>query len=261
MRSVIVRGVQYLELSITSLSESEFESILTRHADVIAPDCHVVPFKCDVTDGREKRRADLAAIAKDYSRWSVIEVEMWGHNLHKHVLPQIQVFRDGRYDEAHIAYFMRKMPALDRDSLSDMLKGDQPEVVVMANLNDAEWQNEIRVARCQLRVFEMYRSAHDEYAFMLDGPLVSPPSNLVSRLTCGGFGLARFMKVGSPARLGIKAGERITVSASGILVELERYDMAETCYLKAVGPITLKPRAEYRLVQTGSIYHLESSGR
>jgi len=261
LRSIIVRGVQYRELSITSLGETEFESILRWHADSIAPDCHLVPFKCDVSDGREKRRADLAAIAKDYSRWSVIEVEMWGHALHQHVLPQIQVFRDGLYGEPHIAYLMRKMPTLDRYALSDMFKGDQPEVVVMVNLHDDEWQNEIRVARCQLRLFEMYRSALDEYAFMLDGPLLSPPSNLVSRLRSGGLGLSRFMKVGSPARLGIKVGDRITVSATGGLLEVERYDMGEACYLKVVGSITLKPGAEYRLIQTGSTYTLESSER
>ncbi len=261
LRSIIVRGVQYRELSITSLSEIEFESILTGHANSIAPDCHLVPFKCDVSDGREKRRADMAAIAKDYSRWGVIEVEMWGSKLYRHVLPQIEVFRDGRYGESHIGYLMRKMPTLDREALTDMLKGDQPEVVVMVNLHDEEWQNEIRAARCQLRVFAMYRSTFDEYAFMLDGPLLSSPPNFVSRLTCLPSGLSRFLKVGSPARLGIKVGDRITVSANGFLVELERYDVADACYLKAVGSNTLKPGAEYRLIQTGSSYNLESSER
>lgn len=259
LRSIIVRGVVYSELSVTALSEAEFESILLRHAAMIAPECFVVPFKCDVTDGQERRRADLAAISKDYSHWSVIEVEMWGHDLWGHVLPQIGVLRDGVYGTTHVNYLLGKMPALDREGLIDLMKGDPPDVVVMVNQRDDDWSREIRIARCRLSVFEMYRSALDEYAFVLDGPLLSQASNLVSRLTCGLPGLARFLKVGSPGKLGIKSGERITANANGVLIEMERFDAADTCYLKVVGPVTLKPGVEYRLVQTGSTFSIESS--
>ena len=52
-------------------------------------------------DEGSRRRPDLAIIDRAYRMWVVVEVELDRHSLQHHVIPQVQTFVAGNYEEPH----------------------------------------------------------------------------------------------------------------------------------------------------------------
>src|SRR5262245_59330266 len=76
-------------------TEAEFE-----YRVVKALACLYQKYSCIVFGGtfyfeQRRYRPDLALVAKDFSHWFVIEVELVTHSLEGHVLPQVRAFRYG----------------------------------------------------------------------------------------------------------------------------------------------------------------------
>jgi len=70
-------------------NETEFEYTVARILSCVYPD-----FLCIVFGGGFKyddriSRPDLAMIARDFSHWFIIEVELVSHSFMDHVLPQV----------------------------------------------------------------------------------------------------------------------------------------------------------------------------
>ena len=87
--------------------------------------------------GREKHRRDLALIDPQYRYWWVIEVELIGHSLQGHVIPQVRTFVEGRYDKTHAAALAKRSKKLDPQKLAAMMLGEAPNVVVISNRVEA----------------------------------------------------------------------------------------------------------------------------
>jgi hypothetical protein len=78
-----------------ALTEPEFEYAVAR-----ALTCIYQNFRCIVFGGSfhyldRTHKPDLALVAKDFSHWFIIEVELISHSLDLHVLPQIRTFSYG----------------------------------------------------------------------------------------------------------------------------------------------------------------------
>jgi hypothetical protein len=243
------RGEWFYELSPTSLSESEFESLLVQNADIIRPLATIVPYKKTVYAGDDSAQADLAIISNDYRDWIVVEVEMNRHSLHHHVVPQVRTLRGAVYGTADAEYLAAKNVTLDASKLADVMRGEAPEVVVIVNKPDAEWERELRWCGARILVFEIYRSDLNRYVFSIDGELPRLAHDVISRLEFDRF-LPRFLTIASPAALDFKVGQRVPIFINDQLTEWERVDIQTTCYITPLGQMPLAHGQKYALVRT-----------
>src|SRR4051794_22105245 len=102
MARVLVGDSFFEGVPSRSWYERDFESLVVDRAASLFPDWLTVPFRETVIDDSQVgKRPDLALIDKDYRSWWVVEVELAHHSLNDHVLPQVQVFKQGRYGRRH----------------------------------------------------------------------------------------------------------------------------------------------------------------
>jgi hypothetical protein len=247
MPRIYHRNEWFYELAPTALSESEFESLLIQNADIIRPNMIVVPFKKTVYGPDASAKADLAMISNDYRQWVVVEVEMERHDLYGHVLPQIRALREGTYDQDHAAYLAAKNSNFDAAKLRDMLRGNPPEVLVLVNKPDGEWQREISRYGAHTMVFEIYRSPTNRHIFVVDGELPRLAHDMLTELSFGM--LPRCLAVGSPAALDFEPGKPVEIFIEGQITYWERFHTATDVYLSPAGVMPIKPGQKYALAR------------
>ncbi|MBM2716158.1 hypothetical protein JQK88_34345 [Mesorhizobium caraganae] len=242
------RGEWFVELSPTALAEAEFESLLMQNSAIVRAASWIVPFKKTVYAGGESAKADLAIIAHDYREWVVVEVEMKRYDLHRHVIPQINTLRKGLYGQEHANYLASKSKDLDAAKISDMLRGEAPEVLVLVNKYDDEWGREIRRYGAHMMTFEIYRSEQsNRHIFAIDGELPPVSQDVLSELS---FGLVpRCLSVKSPARLDFKPGEKVAILVDGQMTFWERFDTANQCFVTPIGTMPIEQGKKYALVR------------
>ena len=244
------KGEWFDEISPTALSEVEFENLLIQNADIIRNDTAIVPFKKTVYSPNGSARADLAMISTDYNRWVVIEVEMSHHDLYSHVLPQVRSLREARYTSGYANYIHEKCPELDIDKLSSMMLGDQPDILVIVNKPNEEWQKELRRYGVHMMVFEIFRSRQNRNIFVIDGEPPKIAQNFLSELS---FGLLpRCLTLSSPANLSVNPGVKIPVLVEGQITYWERFNTATDAYLTPIGNLPIYPGKKYALIREES---------
>ena len=242
------KGEWFDEISPSALTEAEFESLLIQNADVIRANTLIVPFKKTVYSPESSARADLAMIFTDYRHWIVVEVEMSGHDLYSHVIPQVCTLREASYTPECVGYIHEKCPTLDREKLSDMMRGDPPDVLVIVNKADVEWQKEMRRYGAHMMVFEVFRSVLNKTIFVVDGQPPPLSQNVLSELS---FGLLpRCLMLGSPAALSVEPGVRFRIVVEGQVTYWERFHTATRVYLTPIGNLPIRPGRRYALIQS-----------
>ncbi len=234
------------QLSPKAFSEAEFETLLRQHADIIRADSIIVPFKKTVYAGPNSARADLAIIPRDYRTWVVVEVEMSHHGLYSHVLPQVRTLRDALYGQDLASYLLSKSPTLDAAKIGDMLRGDPPDVLVLVNKFDEEWDKELRRYGAHLMVFEVFRSKNNRHIFSIDGGPPRVAQNFLSELS---FSLLpRCLSVASPAALDFPTGRTVPILIDDQMTYWERFHTATEVYLTPIGSMPISPGSKYALV-------------
>lgn len=244
------KGEWFDEISPSALSETEFENLLENNAEIIRPDAVIVPFKKTVYSPESSARADLAIISTDYRHWVVVEVELAKHDLYGHVIPQIRTLREATYNQDCVDYIQKKCPSLNPMQLRQMMLGDPPDVLVLVNKPDVEWQRELRRYGAHMMVFEIFRSLNNRHIFVIDG---EPPRAAQSVLSELSFGLLpRCLTVSSPAALPVPPGEKFAIEVEEQLTYWERFQTATGVYLSPVGTMPISPGRRYALVRMES---------
>ena len=244
------KGEWFDEISPSALAEAEFEDLLVQNADIVRANTIVVPFKKTVYSPEGSARADLAMISADYRHWVVVEVEMSRHDLYSHVIPQVRTLRDANYSQEYVAYILNKCPALDKEKLSDMMRGDQPEILVIVNKPDIEWQKELRRYGVHLMVFEIFRSVFNRTIFVIDGQPPKVAQNFLSELS---FGLLpRCLLVSSPAAFPVESGVQFPIVIDEQITYWERFHTASYVYLTPVGNLPIRADRRYALMRSES---------
>ncbi len=238
------------EISPSALSEIEFESLLIQNADIVQADTIVIPFKKTVYSQHGSARADLAMIFTDYSKWIVIEVEMSGHNLYSHVIPQVRNLREANYTQEYVTYIHKKCSALDVDKLMSMMLGDQPDILVIVNKPNEEWKKELRRYGIHMMVFEIFRSRLNKNIFVIDGVPPKVAYDVLSELSFGM--LPRSLKLSSPATLPVDPGVKFPVRVGGQITYWERFHTATDAYLTPIGNLPICPDQKYALIREES---------
>jgi len=242
------RGEWFDEISPSSLAEAEFEDLLIQNADVLRANSVIVPFKKTVYSTDSSARADLAMISTDYRHWVVVEVEMSRHDLYSHVIPQVRTLREASYTQEYVTYIHNKCPTLDESRLSDMMRGDPPDILVIVNKPDDEWRKELRRYGVHMMVFEIFRSILNRTIFVIDGEPPKLAQNFLSELS---FGLLpRCLMLSSPAALPVEPGVRFRILVDDQITYWERFHTATGVYLTPVGSLPIRPGRRYALIRS-----------
>ena len=213
----------------------------------IYPGCLAVPFKKTVSSEDASARADLALIQRDYLGWWVVEIERGVHSLNHHVLPQVRTLVNAAYGRSEATYLASKHPDLDESRVFDMLRGEQPAVLVVVDRPCDAWEPPLKELGALLAIFQIFRSDRGRQMVRLNGdhPFASED---VSSLCVPDGTLANLLRVQKPALLPEPAlGQRIAIRFQEQLTFWRRIGTADTVYLSPLGRLDLEPRKRYEL--------------
>jgi hypothetical protein len=129
---------------------------------------------------RGTAKADLALIEREYRKWWVVEVELAHHPLGAHVLPQVDKLANANYGSDVAEYLAAHVAALDLTSLQHMLKGAQPQVLVIANRYVPSWVEPLSAYGALLSVVEVFRSDRNVHVLRVNGDYPEPPGDILS---------------------------------------------------------------------------------
>jgi hypothetical protein len=221
-------------LSDNALFEAEFENLVVQHAELLRSDAIVVPFKEIVeADGLPSRKPDLALIDRSYRFWWVIEVELIGHALDGHVLPQVQTFVEGRYGVRHASALLRASEELNEERLRAMMMGEQPRVVVISNRHDPQWDRSISNAGASLAVLKVFRSGQNRDIFVVDGNLPDHRGDCLSEIVAI-RGLPSMFRIISPGALPKTADKKFSIKVDGRATTWSLMETAKDWFLSPV---------------------------
>jgi len=151
-------------------SETEFESRV-----VVASSRFFRKYRCIVFGGSfqydgQVRHPDLAFIARDFSHWFVVEVELVSHSLWGHVLPQVHAFQYGRPMPDCVSVLAREL-GIERESAKTLIELVPRATVVIANKRDPVWEVALRAVNVQLVTLSVFESTAGAQVMGIDGVL------------------------------------------------------------------------------------------
>jgi hypothetical protein len=176
----------------TAFVEIDFEAEVVKALTCLFPD-----YWCGVFAGTfllegERRSADLALIHKSLSHWFVVEVELAGHSLDQHVLPQVRCFRYGEPDQTCASSLLTAFSFLSREQANALLVYVPRYVAVVGNMPDPEWTTALWALDVQYLTVSVYRDRNGRSAHEVEGRLVARTESL---------GFARFSAIDNCLRI------------------------------------------------------------
>lgn len=248
MAKILHSQVWYYELAPSTLLEADFERLILQHSADIFPDYYTVPFSVIVQSDYGSARADLALIHTSYRHWWVVEVEMGRHPFGSHVYPQVQRLATAAYGVNLAGEIARCDNRLDPQSLSEMLRGAQPRVLVIVDSPKPEWSLYLSPYHALVTVFQVFRSDDNRHLFRLNGD--SPHTAHESVTTCRSDAtIPNFVVVDSPATLPGTPNDSLAIRFAGRRTSWSRLSSADTVWLVPEGSNPLKAGVTYAIVR------------
>lgn len=243
MAKILINGEWFNEVSPSALYESEFENIITSQAQYIFTEYYVCPFKTEVYTDEDIVKPDLALIDKKYRGWWVVEVEMSYHSFDNHILPQVLKLSRGIYGASQANYICSQLEIIDRDKAFDLMKGKQPQILVVVNKPMLDWQQALRRFDTKLCVVEIFRSDQNKHVFRVNGDYPKLSEEFITDCHFDPL-LPRFMNIDSPASLSVKPGEYITLLYENCVTVWQRIDCIDRVWLspKSLNPLSKKQK-------------------
>lgn len=226
--------------------ESEYETIVRQHAGQLFEHYHLVTFKKSVESEHGAVIPDLALVGHDYSDWIVIEVEMAVHSFSSHVEPQLIKLLMGDYTQAHARHLSENHEQLEYNRLSDMVKGEQPEILIVVNYPVPRWREKIDAHGGRVLVFQPFVSDRNRYSFLVDGFLPEPDSEIVSRCRRDPA-VPKMLLVERPGTLPIDDEEACRILYRNSVTRWRRVDGRERVWLAPTGPFPLEGEGPFEL--------------
>jgi hypothetical protein len=193
-------------------------------------------------------KPDLAFVDESYREWVVAEVELGHHSFYAHVLPQVTRLRRGAYTYVHAEYLLSQDKTFNRERLIDMVKGEQPRIIVLANDLRADWIQSLARLGVDLYSLAIYKSDKEHYVFQTDLDLSALAPVLLSYCRRD-RSIQAWLQVLSPGALPIGARQSIKVYFEGSATLWTRMDTRDSVYLMPVGRCPLGNDTMYKLLQ------------
>ena len=229
---LFIEGKRFEALASTALHEHEFQALIVQHAAALFPGLLVVAFNKTVYYAGEGKKADLAIIDPGYRRWWVGEVERAHHSLHGHVLPQVAILARAKYGDGEAEWLADHHASLDRDALRAMMRGTQPEVVVIVNAPSPGWVEPLR-PDARLMIVELFRSELGRYILRQNGVDLEILGDELSVCAVEPM-FPRMLAVESPASILHRGEEALEIEFAGTV--------AEWCVIRGADRVWLSPR-------------------
>lgn len=254
MARILFNGAWFEEVSPMSFYETDYENIIVHQSALIYPNFFIVPFKLSVYSDMGAAKADLALIDKKYRNWWVAEIEMSYHSLESHILPQVEILSNATYGKREAEHLHAQMTSLNLAALLDMMKGQQPRVIVVVNKPRPDWIKPLEKYGAILEVCEVFRSLENKYIFRLNGEHPPQHVEMVSECVFDNL-IPRFLQVKSPSILPIKLKEKVAIVYESGTSEWERIDVQDKVWLVPIKANPLNPKNIYslRLLEDGSL--------
>ena len=145
-------------------------------------------------------------------------------------------------------YLGRNDPSLDAARLRDMVKGEQPRVIVLANEMVPEWQRELNRIEVDAYTFEIFTSDKEHYVFETDLVIKSLSPTTLTLCRRDKF-IQSWLQVNSPAALPVAANRKIEIIVDGAITAWTRVDARQGVYLKPEGRCPLSSEIGYELLR------------
>jgi len=256
MARILFNDEWYEAVSTSALYEDEFERLVLERANLLYPGYFAVPFKKMVQSDTDSAEPDMALIEMQYRVWWIIEVEMAHHSLQQHVLPQVATLSTAKYGAAEADFLAAQNNLLDRDRLLDMMKGVQPQVLVIVNGNTPGWKDPLSKFGALIQIVEVFRSDKNHHIVRINGDNpTTTQKDIVSRCYPD-RDIPRLLVVDSPAGLGVAPGHKIEIEYDGGMTEWERIDSMTKVWLSPLKRNPLNSIENYGIFrdETGALH-------
>lgn len=224
----------------TQYIEGDFEAEVVKALTCLMPDYFCGVFAGAFTLEGERRVADLALIHKKLSHWFVVEVELAGHSLEHHVLPQVRCFRYGDPEDSCVTSLVRAFSALSREQAASLLNYIPRYVAVVSNLPDPIWTTKLSAVDAQYLTVSVYQDRHGRSAHEVEGRLTVRAESL---------GFARFSAIDNSLRIprncGLPVGNIQIVDQFGILADWTVHEKTGVLWIRKDRGPALIPHDSY----------------
>lgn len=136
--------------------EKTFQSDVIKVLKNYYPEYIIFPFSPYVRRGEESSRPDIALVHKNQSHWYLGEIETYGHDLFRHVIPQITCLKKGTISIGR-ERTLQKQLNITRKQAELLIKCIPREVVVISNFYDPKWKLHIEQCGCSFMCVYHYK--------------------------------------------------------------------------------------------------------
>ena len=252
MARILHNDEWFEEIASQGHYESEFEKILQQEAERLFANYHFVPFKTTVysAEDADARKPDFALIHHSYRSWWVVEIERGHHSFNSHVLPQVRTLARAEYGQAEADHICSRNPALERNKVIEMFKGDSPRVLVVVNAPVDGWAEQLSSFDARVVICQIFRSRSNRYVLRLNGDYPSENDEVVTTCECSQT-LHRLLEIHAPTQLPILENERVWLYYEGQASQWKRIDTANQVFLHALRDHDLRPGKRYEIIDQG----------
>jgi hypothetical protein len=158
-------------------NESQFELFVAKALSCVYSDYFCIVFRGSFRYDDQLYRPDLALVARDFSHWFVVEVELTSHSFNGHVLPQVLAFRYGE-PQSDCSVALSRELHVSQDRAQTLLRYVPRTIAVVANKRESRWQIALDAHNIQMLTVSVFRSNSGVEAVELDGMLEVMEENL-----------------------------------------------------------------------------------
>jgi hypothetical protein len=181
MKSIVL-GACTAETTFTltdpdALFESELEAYSVRALTCLYPQYFCFLFGGSFSYRGATHKPDLAMVARDFSHWFIIEVELLSHSFRDHVLPQVCAFRYGDPHSDCVSILSREL-VIDKNRAETLLLTVPKNVAVVVNRWDDDWFKYLDSHSIQMASVQHYKTSIGADAVQLEGYLHAPARSL-----------------------------------------------------------------------------------
>jgi hypothetical protein len=204
------KGVEGLLLRDPStISEKEFREIVIDAFANVFHEYIIFPFSYDFLYNFKTLRPDIALVKKDLSHWFIGEIEIYGHSLKRHILPQVDCFKYGQISKNAYKAIAKYM-SINSARAKTFIQCIPRQILLVTNYNDREWGLECArrmISLIQIEIFFSQRTK--DIVTQIYGGLYYSSVSL-------GFGVA------FPAEKAVKLSSQIKISEGRKVIYTDR---------------------------------------
>lgn len=162
---------KYHQADLSALRESEYQAFVLRALCESYPGYRCFEFSGTFQRESNRHKPDLAMVAMDMSHWFVVEVELSGHSLNGHVIPQIRTFVFGQ-PQADCSKGIARALGIEHSRAQTLVHLVPRGVAVVVDEWKSEWHTSLDALTAQLVEVSVYQSGEAETMYGVRGNLL-----------------------------------------------------------------------------------------